>query len=62
VRQAFRSPKPPILRAYDDWKEEQVTAELRDQFFLHEMKIASCDFTNDRIVVYPIYLAEEVSK
>ena len=45
------------LRTYETWKEEQVTAELNDQFFLHEMGISPCDFTNDRIDVYPVMLS-----
>jgi hypothetical protein len=45
---------------YSEWVEEQVTAELRDKFFLHEMRIAECDFHRDRIIVYTALLSETI--
>ncbi len=33
------------------WKEDVTTAELSDNFFLHEMKISQADFFNDRFLI-----------
>ena len=38
-------------RSLEEWKEDVTTAELSDNFFLHEMKISQADFFNDRFLI-----------
>lgn len=39
------------MRSFEEWKEDNVTRELSDNFFLHEMKISQADFFNDRFLI-----------
>ncbi len=47
------------IRTYKDIMEDEKTAEWADNFFLHELRIAPCEFTAGLIVTYDLEKLED---